>query len=173
MNASFEGKVALVAGAASGIGLATAGAFAEAGAAVAMADFDEDKVRSAADALAAAAHALRRVRYAKHQLERRAPAGRVLHPNAAAEFVHHFFHDRKTEPRSGRLRSTLAPKGFEDFYTIVRRHAFAMISDVNSAARVNAHEDRSAFRFGAERVVDQIGENALDPATVATRHDRF
>ena len=70
-------------------------------------------------------------------------------------------------------RSTLAPKGFKDFYTIVRRHAFAMISDVNSAARVNAHEDRSAFRFGAERVVDQIGENALDPATVATRHDRF
>ena len=36
MNSSFENKVALVTGAASGMGLATAKAFAEAGAAVAL-----------------------------------------------------------------------------------------------------------------------------------------
>ena len=40
----FSGKVALVTGAASGMGLATARAFAEAGAAVVLADFKEDAV---------------------------------------------------------------------------------------------------------------------------------
>jgi NAD(P)-dependent dehydrogenase (short-subunit alcohol dehydrogenase family) len=54
VNPSFENKVALVTGAASGIGLATARAFAEAGAAVALADVTEAAVRSAADALLAA-----------------------------------------------------------------------------------------------------------------------
>ena len=40
----FSTKVALVTGAAAGMGLATAQAFAEAGAAVVMADFREDAV---------------------------------------------------------------------------------------------------------------------------------
>ena len=39
----FSGKVALVTGAASGMGLATAKAFAEAGAAVVLADFKEER----------------------------------------------------------------------------------------------------------------------------------
>src|SRR5437899_181205 len=56
MNSSFENKVALVTGAASGIGLATARAFAGAGAAVALADVSEASVRSAADDLLAAGH---------------------------------------------------------------------------------------------------------------------
>src|SRR5437870_5890060 len=56
MNSSFENKVALVTGAASGMGLATAKAFAEAGAAVARADVNEAAVRSAADELVAARH---------------------------------------------------------------------------------------------------------------------
>jgi NAD(P)-dependent dehydrogenase (short-subunit alcohol dehydrogenase family) len=56
MSSSFENKVALVTGAASGIGLATARAFAEAGAAVTLADIDEKGARSAADALVAAGH---------------------------------------------------------------------------------------------------------------------
>jgi NAD(P)-dependent dehydrogenase (short-subunit alcohol dehydrogenase family) len=56
MNQSFESQVALVTGAASGIGLATAKAFAEAGAAVTLADVHEDAVRSAAKGLAAAGH---------------------------------------------------------------------------------------------------------------------
>jgi hypothetical protein len=42
----FTGKVALVTGAASGMGLAAAQAFAEAGAAVVMADYSNSKVRS-------------------------------------------------------------------------------------------------------------------------------
>jgi NAD(P)-dependent dehydrogenase (short-subunit alcohol dehydrogenase family) len=50
----FSGKVALVTGAASGMGLATAQAFAEAGAAVVMADFREDTVDAEAQKLAAA-----------------------------------------------------------------------------------------------------------------------
>ncbi len=50
----FSGKVALVTGAASGMGLATAKAFAEAGAAVVLADFREDAVKAAAEELAAA-----------------------------------------------------------------------------------------------------------------------
>jgi NAD(P)-dependent dehydrogenase (short-subunit alcohol dehydrogenase family) len=52
----FSGKVALVTGAASGMGLATAQAFAEAGAAVVVADFKEDAVKAAAQELVAAGH---------------------------------------------------------------------------------------------------------------------
>jgi NAD(P)-dependent dehydrogenase (short-subunit alcohol dehydrogenase family) len=52
----YSGKVALVTGAAAGMGLATAQAFAEAGAAVALADFKEDAVKAAAEKLAAAGH---------------------------------------------------------------------------------------------------------------------
>jgi NAD(P)-dependent dehydrogenase (short-subunit alcohol dehydrogenase family) len=43
----FSGKVALVTGAAAGMGLATAQAFAEAGASVVLADFKEDAVKAA------------------------------------------------------------------------------------------------------------------------------
>ncbi len=53
MRISFENKVALVTGAASGLGLATAKAFAESGAAVVLADWNEMAARSAADELAA------------------------------------------------------------------------------------------------------------------------
>ncbi|MBX9840876.1 MAG: SDR family oxidoreductase [Xanthobacteraceae bacterium] len=56
MTGSFEGAVALVTGAASGMGLATAKAFAEAGASVALADVHESAVRSAADGLISAGH---------------------------------------------------------------------------------------------------------------------
>ena len=56
MNLSFENKVALVTGAASGMGLATAQAFAEAGAAVVLADFREDAVKTQAQKLVAAGH---------------------------------------------------------------------------------------------------------------------
>jgi NAD(P)-dependent dehydrogenase (short-subunit alcohol dehydrogenase family) len=52
----FSGKVALVTGAASGMGLATAQAFAESGAAVVLADFKEDAVEAAAQKLVAAGH---------------------------------------------------------------------------------------------------------------------
>src|ERR687883_322545 len=52
----FSGKVALITGAASGMGLATAQAFAEAGAAVVLADFKEDAVKAAAGKLVAAGH---------------------------------------------------------------------------------------------------------------------
>lgn len=56
MNISFENKVALVTGAASGLGLATAKAFAESGASVAMADWNEDAVHAAAGDLARQGH---------------------------------------------------------------------------------------------------------------------
>jgi len=56
VNLSFENKVALVTGAASGMGLATAKAFAEASAAVALADVNEAALRSATEELVAAGH---------------------------------------------------------------------------------------------------------------------
>jgi NAD(P)-dependent dehydrogenase (short-subunit alcohol dehydrogenase family) len=56
MTFSFENQVALVTGAASGMGLATAKAFAMAGAAVVLADVNEDAVRLAAEELVAAGH---------------------------------------------------------------------------------------------------------------------
>jgi NAD(P)-dependent dehydrogenase (short-subunit alcohol dehydrogenase family) len=53
MKWNFDGKVALVTGAASGMGLATAKAFAKAGASVALADVNRDGVEAAAAALRA------------------------------------------------------------------------------------------------------------------------
>jgi NAD(P)-dependent dehydrogenase (short-subunit alcohol dehydrogenase family) len=50
----FSGKVALITGAASGMGLATAQAFAEAGAKVVLADFKEDAINSAVEKIKAA-----------------------------------------------------------------------------------------------------------------------
>lgn len=52
----FTGKVALVTGAAAGMGLATARAFAEAGAAVVLADVREDVVAAEAHQLVAAGY---------------------------------------------------------------------------------------------------------------------
>jgi len=52
----FSGKVALVTGAAAGMGLATAQAFAKAGADVVLADFKEEAVKAEADKLVAAGH---------------------------------------------------------------------------------------------------------------------
>src|SRR6266481_3860830 len=56
MNISFEGKVALVTGVGSGLGLATAKAFAESDASVVLADWNEKAVRSAVDELTAEGH---------------------------------------------------------------------------------------------------------------------
>src|SRR6201989_1504246 len=56
MNISFEDKVALVTGAASGLGLATAKAFAEAGAHVVLADWNEKEVQSTAEEIASKGH---------------------------------------------------------------------------------------------------------------------
>jgi NAD(P)-dependent dehydrogenase (short-subunit alcohol dehydrogenase family) len=52
----FTGKVALVTGAAAGMGLATAQAFAEAGAAIVLADFKEEAVKAAAQKLHSAGY---------------------------------------------------------------------------------------------------------------------
>jgi NAD(P)-dependent dehydrogenase (short-subunit alcohol dehydrogenase family) len=52
----FSGKVALITGAAAGMGLATANAFAKAGAAVVLADYQEESVKAAAQKLVAAGH---------------------------------------------------------------------------------------------------------------------
>ena len=52
----FSGKVALVTGAAAGMGLATAKAFAEAGASVVLADYKEETMKAAAQKLVAAGH---------------------------------------------------------------------------------------------------------------------
>jgi NAD(P)-dependent dehydrogenase (short-subunit alcohol dehydrogenase family) len=52
----FGGKMALITGAASGMGLATARAFAEAGADVVLADFKEEAVKDVAAELVAAGH---------------------------------------------------------------------------------------------------------------------
>src|SRR5437667_3095085 len=56
MNISFENKVALVTGAASGLGLATAKAFAESGASVVLADWNEKSARAAAEELTGQGH---------------------------------------------------------------------------------------------------------------------
>ena len=52
----FQGQVAIVTGASSGMGLATAEAFARAGAAVVLADVNEKALRDATDDLTAAGH---------------------------------------------------------------------------------------------------------------------
>jgi len=62
MNISFEGKVALVTGAGSGLGLATAKAFAASGASVVVADWNETSAHAAADALQAEGHAALAIR---------------------------------------------------------------------------------------------------------------
>jgi len=61
MEISFDAKVAVVTGAASGLGLATAQAFAEAGASVVLADSNQKAVRSATERLKARGHKVRAV----------------------------------------------------------------------------------------------------------------
>ena len=56
MTDIFSNKVALVTGAASGMGLATARAFAQAGAAVVLADYRQDQANAEARKLTAADH---------------------------------------------------------------------------------------------------------------------
>ncbi|MGA8672575.1 MAG: SDR family NAD(P)-dependent oxidoreductase [Terracidiphilus sp.] len=56
MNTSFENKVALVTGAASGLGFATARAFAESAASVVLVDWNEGAVQAAAKELASQGH---------------------------------------------------------------------------------------------------------------------
>ena len=56
MAAAFDGKIALITGAAGGIGLATAQAFAAAGASVIVADRDAEMIGTAAENLRAAGH---------------------------------------------------------------------------------------------------------------------
>jgi NAD(P)-dependent dehydrogenase (short-subunit alcohol dehydrogenase family) len=56
MDNYYNGKVALVTGAASGMGLATARAFAKAGAAVALTDISEEMVQTVAEELVAEGH---------------------------------------------------------------------------------------------------------------------
>src|SRR6266571_2290235 len=56
MNISFKNQVALVTGAASGLGLATARAFSESGASVVLADWNEESAQSAAKELANKGH---------------------------------------------------------------------------------------------------------------------
>lgn len=51
MSKEYQGKVAIVTGAAEGMGFSTAKAFAEAGASVVLADIQTDKVQAAAEAL--------------------------------------------------------------------------------------------------------------------------
>ncbi len=62
MNISFENQVALVTGAASGLGFATAKAFAESGASVVMADWNEEAVHLAAEELKAKGHKVLAIR---------------------------------------------------------------------------------------------------------------
>jgi NAD(P)-dependent dehydrogenase (short-subunit alcohol dehydrogenase family) len=62
MNISFENKVALVTGAASGLGLATAKAFAESGASVVLADWNEKEVQAAAKDLVDKGYKTRAIR---------------------------------------------------------------------------------------------------------------
>ena len=62
MNITFKNKVALVTGAASGLGLATDKAFAEAGASVVLADWNEKEVQAAAEDLAKKGHQILAVR---------------------------------------------------------------------------------------------------------------
>lgn len=56
INPTFKGQVALVTGAASGMGLTTAQAFAKAGASVVLADIDQEAVQTAANELIAQGH---------------------------------------------------------------------------------------------------------------------
>ncbi|ESK55617.1 SDR family NAD(P)-dependent oxidoreductase [Acinetobacter tjernbergiae] len=56
INPSFKGQVALVTGAASGMGLTTAQAFAKAGASVVLADIHQEAVQTAANELIAQGH---------------------------------------------------------------------------------------------------------------------
>jgi NAD(P)-dependent dehydrogenase (short-subunit alcohol dehydrogenase family) len=56
LNHSFEGQVALVTGAAAGMGFATAKAFAEAGAAVVLADRNQKALNEATGELVRAGH---------------------------------------------------------------------------------------------------------------------
>jgi NAD(P)-dependent dehydrogenase (short-subunit alcohol dehydrogenase family) len=96
MDTCFDGKVALVTGSGSGIGLVTARTFAKMGASVVLADRDEENVRAGAEDLVAAGHEALAVRCdvaddsqveGMKELMKDVPIGRLGKPEEIADAV--------------------------------------------------------------------------------------
>ena len=152
MKISFEDKVALVTGVASGLGLATAKAFAESGASVVLADWDEKEVQAAAKGLADKGHKTLAVRC-------------YVSDDAQVEAM-----VKQTVASFGRLDAAYNNAGIQG---VLAETADSPRDDYDRVMDVNLHGVWSCMKFELQQVIIDVGDVNIFTGGVKDQADRI
>ena len=102
----------------------------------------------------------------KGQLKCGSAARRLGHDYLPFMEVDDLLHDGQAETGAW-LTVALAPEGFEDRFSIAWGDPNAVVDDGQRGSGADFHKDGATFGFGAQRIVDEIAEGALQRAAVA------
>lgn len=190
----FEGRVAVVTGAASGIGLATASRFAELGMRVVLADVEKEPLARAVERLADAGHEVRGVETDVRHLD---AIERLAKETLAAFGQVHIVHNNAGVVRAGRLAElsiadwewVLAVDlwsviyGVKTFLPLIRRAGEGHVINTASSAGLQSSPEIGPYnvaKFGVVALTETlqlellaekspIGASVLCPGAIATR----